>query len=114
MHDRLALERAAVLVDRLLRQQLLEQLAAALEARVAQLLRRPHRRRRVLRIDDQERAVIGAEEAGGVERLQRRDLPGAFDRLADGDERRHVGFFGPSVREITDPMCGIAIGCGGM
>ena len=23
-------------------------------------------------------------------------------------------FFGPSVREITDPMCGIAIGCGGM
>ena len=24
------------------------------------------------------------------------------------------GCRGPSVREITEPMCGIAIGCGGM
>ena len=90
LHDRLALERAAVLVDRFLREQPLEQLAPAREALVPELLRRPHGRRGVLRIDDEERTVIRAEEAGGVERFQRADLPGAFDRLADRDKRRHV------------------------
>ena len=34
--------------------------------------------------------MLGAEEAGRVERLERADLAGALDRLADGDERRHV------------------------
>ena len=58
--------------------------------------------------------MLGAEEAGGVKRLERADLAGPFDRLADGDERRHVGILRPSVREITAPRCGIAIGCGGM
>ena len=82
-------------MDRLLRQQPLEQLAAAPEPLVAQLLRRPHGGRGVLRIDDQERTVIGAQESGGVERLERRDLARAFDRLPDRDERRHVRVLRP-------------------
>ena len=59
--------------------------------------------------------MIGAEEPGGVERLERADLPGPFHRLADRDERRHVGVLrARACGEITAPMCGIAIGCGGM
>ena len=34
--------------------------------------------------------MIGAEKARRMERLQRADLPSAFDRLPDGDKRRHV------------------------
>ena len=94
-HDRLALERASVLVDRLLRQQFLEQLAAALETRIPQLLGWAYCRRRILRVDDQERSVIGPEESRGMKRLQRRDLSRAFNRLSDGDKRRHVGTFRP-------------------
>ena len=34
--------------------------------------------------------MLGAEKARRVKRLQRADLARALDRLADGDERRHV------------------------
>ena len=78
-------------MDRLLREELLEQLTPAREPGLAELLRRTDGRGGILRIDDQERAVIGAEEPRRVERLERGDLAGAFDRLSDGDERRHVG-----------------------
>ena len=81
-------------MDRLLREQLLEQLAPAAEPLRAELLRRAHGRGRVLRIDDQERPVFGAEEAGGVKRLERGDLAGALDGLPDGDEGRHVRVLG--------------------
>ncbi|HEV3485626.1 MAG TPA: hypothetical protein VG106_09480, partial [Vicinamibacterales bacterium] len=47
------------------------ELPPAVEARLAQLFRWPHRRGGVLRIDDEEGAVIGAEEAGSVKRLER-------------------------------------------
>ena len=77
-------------MDRLLREELLEQLAPAAEPLGAELLRRPHGRGRVLRIDDEKRSVLGAEEAGGVKCLERGDFTSALDGLTDGDEGRHI------------------------
>ena len=112
--QRLALEVARVLVDRLLRQQLLVELAAAQEARVAQFGRRPDRGGGVLRIRNQERSVFGAEKAGRVKRLHRRALPPISMFWPMAMNAGTLGFFGPSVLATTEPMCGIASDCGGM
>ena len=85
----------AVLIDGLLRQQFLVELAAAQEALFAELGRRPHRGGRILRVRDQERSVFRAEEAGRVKGLERRALAADFHVLADRDERRHVRVLRP-------------------
>ena len=112
-HQRLALEVAAVLVHRFLREQLLEQLPAALEPRRPELLRRPHGGRRILRIDDQERAVLGAEEAAVWNALSVPISPAPSTVWPIVMKAGMSGSRGPSVRETYAPMCGIAIGCGG-
>ena len=73
------------------------QAAPALEASVAQVRRRPHRRRGILRVRNQERPEFGSQKSGRVKRLDRRALAADLHVLADRDEGRH--------RRILRPQC---------
>src|SRR5207237_10067045 len=84
------LEVSSISVDRLLRQQLFEQLAAALEPYLAKLLQGPHAGRGVERVLDQERPMFGAKESGRVEGFQRRALASYLQILSNGNERGHA------------------------
>ena len=71
--------------------QLLVVLLPALEAFARHPLRRADRGDGVGRVGQVERAVLGAEEAAGGERLQLLRLADAFEPLSDIDERRNRG-----------------------
>ncbi len=93
-HEGFALKIAGVLIDGLAGEEGLVELAAAGEARGAELGGRANGGGGILGVCDEEGAVLGAEEAGGVKGFERGAFGADFEILADGDEGRHGGVAG--------------------
>src|SRR5437764_1335371 len=87
----LLVEIAAGLQNRIVLHQITVLLMAPPKTKATDMRRRAHGRSCVTRIGNQERSVLGTQEAGSVECFEALAVPAALDGLADIEECRHVG-----------------------